>query len=496
MAVTPSVGIIGAGLGGLAASIYLARAGYRVKVYEKNEYPGGKAGSIEGNGFRFDTGPSLLTMPFVLRDLFAAAGETIEDHLTLQKLDILCTYFYPDGTVINAHADRDALGEEIARVSDDSSEQLKRYLHYCERIYRRTAELFLFQDFRQVRNLLTRSALRTLGAIYQIDPFRTMHNANASFFRDPRIIQLFDRYATYNGSNPYKAPATLNVIQHVEYNLGGYIVKEGIHQIPRALHAIASKLGVEFYFQTPVTEILSHKGSVRGLRTDTFTREFDCIISNVDAGFTYVNLLGNQTTPDARRYFRQEPSSSAIVFYWGMQGKTEALETHNVFFSKDYETEFDAIFQKHVCPDDPTIYVYISQRFRQEDAPPECENWFVMVNTPWNTGQDWDEAIRRMRKSVIEKLSGALKREIAGNIRFEEILSPVSLEQQTGSLRGSLYGISSNSRYAAFLRQPIKSNDYRHLYFCGGSAHPGGGIPLVLLSGKLAAERVLDDYGR
>jgi phytoene desaturase len=495
MAAKPSIAVIGAGLGGLAASICLARAGARVTVYEQQKVPGGKAGVIREHGFRFDTGPSLLTMPFVLEDIFKRAGKDIEEYLTIKKLDVLCKYFFPDRTTFTAFADTDAFAGEIEGFSTDTAPQVRRYLRYCRRIYDRTANLFLFNDFRKIRTLINIPAFTTLLRIYQIDPFRTMHAANASFFTDPRIVQLFDRYATYNGSNPYRAPATLNIIQHVEYNLGGYIVKEGIHEIPAALVKIARDLGVEFRFDTPVKNILHKNGTITGLATDTTTSEFDCIVSNVDAGFTYSRLLGVTTGKDARRYFKREPSSSALVFYWGIRGTTESLDTHTVFFSKNYESEFNDIFVSKICHHDPTIYIYISARYLPSDAPPGHENWFVMINTPYNRGQNWQYETGRMRGAIIEKLSSVLREDIASKIVFERVLSPVSIERQTGSYHGSLYGISSNSRYAAFLRHPNKSRDWKRLYFCGGSTHPGGGIPLVLLSGTLTAERIIKDFG-
>lgn len=495
MATSPSIAIIGAGLGGLAASIYLARAGARVTVYEQNPYPGGKAGVIEENGFRFDTGPSLLTMPFVLENIFTHAGKKIQDYLTLGKLQKLCRYFYPDGTVLNAFSDPDRFADEIDRFSEDSRHQVIRYLDYCKRIYDRTANLFLFSDFRQLKNIFNLPALKTLLHIHQIDPFRTMHSANASFFTDPKIIQLFDRYATYNGSDPYQVPATLNIIQHVEYNLGGYIVEEGIHRIPAALTEVARELGVSFHFETKVEKIRHKKGIVTGIATGDTTTDYDCIISNTDAGFTYTQLLDDKKSKDARRYFKQEPSSSALVFYWGINGRPEELETHNIFFSKNYETEFNDIFEHRRCPNDPTVYVYISSRFQKTDAPAGHENWFVMINTPYNSGQDWKIETRRMRKIIIEKLSSRLQKDIANVIVFEKVLTPVTIERETGSLYGSLYGISSNSRFAAFLRQRNESSDWRGLYFCGGSAHPGGGMPLVMLSGKIAAEKIINKYG-
>ncbi len=494
MAATPKIAIIGSGLGGLSASIHLALAGAKVTVYEQNPNPGGKAGEFQENGFRFDTGPSLLTMPFVLKEIFESAGKNINDYLTLNKLSNLCKYFYPDGSILNAYSDINEFANEIDRTSGDTVGQVRRYFRYCRRIYETAAGLFLFRDFRDPANFFSLPALRTLFLIHRIDPFRTMHGANTSFFSDPRIVQLFDRYATYNGSNPYEAPATLNIIQHVEYALGGYTVTGGIYEVPKSLTKLAKGSGVTFSFNTKIDRIIYRNKSVTAIKTGDRTESYHAIISNVDAGFTYKHLLQNESGKDARRYFKQDPSSSALVFYWGVKGTFNRLEMHNIFFSKNYKTEFDSIFNKHSCPGDPTVYVYISSRINTSDAPPGYENWFVMINTPPDTGQNWDAEIQRMRKIILEKLSSILRTNIGSKIVYERVLSPVSIQQHTGSLGGSLYGISSNSRYSAFLRQPISSRDYRGLYFCGGSTHPGGGIPLVLLSGKLAAAKIMNDY--
>jgi phytoene desaturase len=491
-----SVAIIGAGLGGLSAAIRLARRGIRVRVFERNTFPGGKAGTLETDGYRFDTGPSLVTMPFVLEELYREAGERLEDHLTLERMDVLCRYHYPDGIVIRAHADRAAFADEIALKTADSADSVHRYLDHCRRIYDLTADLFLFGNFRNPRELLNRRALSTLMQVGKIDPFRTMHRANATFFSDPKTIQLFDRYATYNGSNPYRTPATLNIIQHVEYNLGGYIVKEGIHAIPVSLARLAEKNGVSIEYNRPVEKIVVSNNRVTGLSTGGTFIPFEAVISNVDAGYTFQYLLDGRDLKDFKRYRRREPSSSALVFYWGMRKTYPGLDTHNIFFSGDYRDEFDSIFTKKECPSDPTIYVYISSRFKGDDAPPGCENWFVMINAPYDTGQNWGRERSRMRALILRTLSDRLGRDIEPAIGTERVLTPVTIEETTGSLHGSLYGISSNSRFAAFLRQPNRSSDIGGLYFCGGSTHPGGGIPLVLLSGKHVANAIVSNKYR
>ncbi|NMB82608.1 MAG: phytoene desaturase [Ignavibacteria bacterium] len=489
------VAVIGAGLGGLSAAIRLAVNGFDVDLYEQGDKAGGKANQISLNGFRFDTGPSLLTMPFVIKELFEYSGERIEDYLELIPLRNLCKYFYPDKTIINAYADVGKFAEEISTKTIDAAQSVKQYLKYAEKIYELTAELFLFSDFSDRQNFYKPEALKTLFQINKIDPFRTMHQANKSFFKDPKTIQLFDRYATYNGSNPYKAPATLNIIQHVEYNLGGFILKQGVYSLVEALYNLAKKKGVKFFFNSKVTQILQDNFSVKGLLVNRNgiheKKEYDVVIANADVNYTYKNLLNNSDTKSAKRYSKLEPSSSAMVFYWGVKGRNENLDVHNILFSKDYKKEFIDLFEKQVCPEDPTVYIYISSKFNISDAPEDHENWYVMINAPYIQNQNWNEELQKSRNNIIKKINEILGIDVETKIIFEKVLTPEMIEQSTSSFRGSLYGISSNGKSAAFVRQKIKSKEYNGLYFCGGSAHPGGGIPLVILSGKLAAEAVM-----
>lgn len=497
MAKRKRVAVIGAGLGGLSASIILATQGYDVDVYEQNDKAGGKANQIFENGFRFDTGPSLLTMPFVIKELFRLSGEKIEDYLELVPLDILCKYFYPDNTVINAYSDVEKFAGEISEKTQDSAHSVKRYLKYSEKIYKLTADFFLFSNFSDIKNFYKPAALKTLLQINKIDPFRSMHKANRSFFKDPKTIQLFDRYATYNGSNPFKAPATLNIIQHVEYNLGGFILKRGVYSLVEALMKVAKKKGVNFYFNSKVSQILHDNQVIKGLTLNRNgiheIKDYEVVLTNADVNYTYMNLLNDTVSKSAKRYSKLEPSSSALVFYWGIKGIHENLETHNILFSEDYSKEFKDLFENSICPDDPTIYIYVSSKFNCADAPENHENWYVMINAPYVRNQNWEKEIEKSRKNIIKKIRDVLGIELESKIVFEKVLSPEMIEKTTSSFRGSLYGISSNGKSSAFVRQKVQSKEYKGLYFCGGSAHPGGGIPLVILSGKLAAESIIKE---
>ncbi len=489
------VAVIGSGLGGLTAALLLSQKGFNVKVFEMQNVSGGKANSLRINNFRFDTGPSLITMPFVLEEIFKITGYNLPDYLKLIKLNTICKYFYPDKIVITAFSDLDLFSKEIENKTSDSADSLKKYMRYCKKIYDLTTDIFLFDSPTKPRNLLRIKSIKSLFNLKSIDVFRTVDEANKSFFNDPKTIQLFNRYATYSGSNPYSAPATLNTIQHVEYGLGSYICEGGVYRIVEVLLNLCMENGVQFLFNSKVEKINLLGNRVTsidylnngGIST---TESFDVVISNVDVNLTYKNLLGDTASRTAKRYESLEPSLSAIVFYWGVKGNYSELETHNILFSDSYKKEFKEIFELKKCPSDPTIYIYISSKFNESDAPEGFENWFVLVNAPYISGQDWKEEVQLIRAKVINRINSTFKFDLNDLIVEEEILTPEKIESQTGSKLGSIYGISSNSRTAAFLRQQNRSKKYKGLYFCGGSAHPGGGIPLVILSGKLAAEQV------
>ncbi|MBS4033229.1 MAG: phytoene desaturase [Ignavibacterium sp.] len=487
------IGIVGSGLGGISAAIRLASSGYEVEIFESNSYPGGKAASIEFDGFRFDAGPSLFTMPFVLKDLFTEAGENLSDYLRLYRMDIICKYFYSDSTILNAYSDTNKFADEIELKTSDKKESVLNYLDYCKNIYDLTAELFLFNSPSQINTYFKARAVKTLFKINQIDPFRTMDKSNRKFFSDEKTIQLFNRYATYNGSDPYQAPATLNIIQHVEYNLGAFLPEKGIHQITQELYKLALKKNVNFHFNTEVKSLVSEYGSVQTINTSDNTYNFDAVISNSDVNTTFQKLLNDNKTFESKRYQKLEPSLSGLVFYWAINAYHPQLEVHNVIFSTDYKKEFEDIFKERIIPKDPTIYIYISSKFNQDDAPAGKENWFVMVNAPYINEQNWSDEIKSARKRIVDKITSVLGINIENNITGERILTPLDIQNKTGSYRGSIYGISSNNRNAAFLRQPNKSRSYKNLYFCGGSAHPGGGIPLVILSGKIVSDLIKKD---
>lgn len=481
--------VIGGGLGGISAALSLAVEGYDVDIFERNEQPGGKMNEYQWQKFRFDTGPTLLTMPFVIDDLFASIGINRSDYLELTAIDPICRYVWDDGTTINMSSNLADTIEQLALISDKDARNYIKYLKYGHRIYDISADLFLFKPIHELNSILNWSTFKKIFQIHRIDSLRTVHKANTSFFSDPKIIQLFDRYSTYNGSNPFSAPATLNIIPYVEYELGGYYIKGGMYRLIDQLWTLLKSMNVKLHTSTNVEKILHHHGKATGIIAQGEKIDADYIVCNADVVNTYGTLIDGFE----KRKFKMnslEPSLSGLVFLWAVTKKFDILAHHNLFFASNYEAEFDQIFKQKIAPDQPTIYLSISSKSDPDHAAPGGENWFVLVNMPYMTGdQDWMEITEVTRTKVLSRLRH-FGIDMSDKILHEKAITPLDFEERYGSNRGSIYGISSNSRSSAFRRPPNRSRDLENLYFCGGSTHPGGGVPLTILSGRICAELI------
>lgn len=481
--------VIGAGIAGIAAAIRLAVKGYAVTVLEANSTFGGKMTQFTLNGYRFDKGPSLFTMPQLVDELFTLADRRPQDYFRYQQLDIITQYFFSDGTRLTAYRQPEKFAAEVEQKLNIPADKVVRYLNKSARIYQATANTFLHKSLHRLQTYLTADLLKTVSVLPELGLTTTMHAANVKEFKDPRFVQLLDRFATYNGSDPYQAPATLNLIPHLEHNIGAFYPQGGIYAIAQSLVRLAEELGVTFRYNEKVAEIITTGKQVKGIRTGK--EDFipaDIVISNMDVVPTYRHLLPKLSAPE--KTLQQPRSSSALIFYWGINREFPELDLHNIFFSKDYKNEFEHIFNKKTISSDPTVYVNITSKYSPEDAPEASENWFVMVNVPHNNGQQWPDLVNVTRETVIKKLSKALDTDLNAYITCEQIWDPVGIEQDTSSFAGALYGSSSNNRMAAFLRHPNFSNKLKGLYFCGGSVHPGGGIPLCLLSAKIIGDLI------
>jgi phytoene desaturase len=483
--------IVGGGLGGLAAAIRLAGAGHRVRLLEKNERVGGKMNIAEAGGYRWDTGPSLFTMPWVVRELYESVGRRTDDSLTIVPVDPVCRYRWPDGTQWDHRAALADLIREITRLSPPDAIGFFRFMAFAARIYRATSGPFLLAPFRGWQDFVTPRFITDAPAL---DPLRTVDQAVSRYFRSPHLRQVFNRYATYNGSSPYRAPATFSIIPYIEFAEGGWYIRGGMYRLAESLQELAESLGVEIATHSEVTEVLIRDGVSHGVRLgDGRELTADRVIVNVDA----LHGLRHLVAPEHRRRWhdaridRMEPSCSGFVLLLGIDRDYPELTHHNIFFSPDYPAEFRAIFDLGVPAPDPTIYVAATCRSDPEHAPPGAMNLYVLVNAP-ATGDrvQWEREAPAYRDLVVRVLERRGLPGLSEYIRAEQIITPADFAARYRGWRGSLYGPSSNGMFSAFLRPPIVSPDVQRLYFVGGATHPGGGIPLVLLSGRAVAETI------
>lgn len=480
--------VIGAGIGGIATALRLKALGYEVKVLESNTYPGGKLHAIHLDGYRFDLGPSLFTMPHLVTELFELFGIDASKTFRFLKKTNICNYFWEDGTRFIAPADRDGFIQKASRTFDEPENHILKYLDRNTKKYDLTAPLFLEKSLHKFKNYLSIETLKAVLQIGKLDVNTTLNQLNEKTFVSPKLRQLFNRYATYNGSSPFKTPGIMAMVPHLEMHYGTYFPEGGMHRITMSLYDLALDQGIHFGFGESVEKVNVEDGTVTGVTSHLKTYRADVVVSNMDIVPTYNKLLPNQKKPT--KTLAQERSSSALIFYWGISREFPELDLHNIIFSDDYEGEFAAIFDKKSVHDDPTVYINITSKHEKSDAPKGHENWFVMINAPGNYSQDWAILRREARKAIISKISRVLHTDIEAFITAEHILDPVGIESATGSYRGSLYGAASNTKFAAFLRHPNFSAQIKNLYFCGGSVHPGGGIPLCLLSAKIVADLV------
>lgn len=484
----PQVVVIGAGLGGLSAAIGLAAKGWRVTVVEQLDRPGGKMGEVRADGFRWDTGPSVITMRPVIEQLFRDAGRDLNDYVDLQQIQPITRYFWRDGTVLDAVTDQDEMAASIERVfGRREADAYRRFMRYVARLHGIIGEPFLYRAKPRARDLVQ----MPLADVFRIDALRTMNQAIRSYFRAPHLNQLFGRFATYNGSSPYDAPATLNVIAHVEMAEGAWYPRGGVFKLAQAYERLAAELGVDLRYSCRAEEITVEADRATGVRLAQGAHlRADAVINNVDYTHAQATLI-----PKAQRTAGRElePSCSGFILLLGAVGRHEKLAHHNILFTNNYPAEFDDIFRLRRAPIDPTLYLCITSKTDPEHAPAGHENWFVMVNAPYLDGRyNWAIEEARYRRHIIGLLAANIDRiSRLSNARdlfvTQRTMTPHNLQTLYGGNRGAIYGYSSNSKTAAFLRPSNRDSRVRGLYHASGSAHPGGGVPLVTLSGRAAA---------
>lgn len=481
--------VVGAGLGGLAAAARLAATGHRVTVFEAAATVGGKLGVLERDGFTFDTGPSLVTVPAVLTELFADTGGAVD--LPLEPVHPATAYRFADGTdLVLPHDPAEVPAALDAALGAGAGASWQRLHERSRRLWDLVGEPVL----RQPISLTALIRMSTRPAdLRAVAPWATIDGLGRRMLTDPRLRTWLNRYATYSGSDPRRTPAVLSVTSFVEQEYGAWYVPGGLRRIVEALAQRCEDLGVAIHTGCPVDAVLTAGGRASGVRVDGRDVAADVVVCNADAAVLYQRLLPAAAARSVGRALRRTTRSMAgFVLLLGLSGRTPGA-AHRVYFPADYDAEFDAIFGRRPHPvDDPTVYVHAPDdpALRPDD---DSEGWFVLVNAPAHDpagGMDWDaRGLRERYAARVLEVLAARGVDVRPRIRVAETLTPADLERRTGAPGGAIYGTASHGPRAA-LRRPANRSPLPGLYLVGGSAHPGGGIPLVLMSAEIVARLI------
>jgi phytoene dehydrogenase-like protein len=449
--------IIGAGLAGIAVALRLRRLGHAVTVLERSDDYGGKLGTFDWNGFRWDRGPSLFTEPQLIDDLFLLYGKDPRAYFNYVPSETACTYFFPGCDPVIFYTDRNRLKAEISgKFGVALAEKTLRYIEGSRSAYERIGTFFTDNPQPEMKDIFRKELLVRYPHFLSARLGKTLHGYNKMKLGDHRLVQLFDRFGTYNGSDPFRMSGLYSMIPHLEHNDGTYFPEKGMR-------------------------------SIVDIHTNQELLIADKLVCAIDHLPFYRDILRDSELYE--KYAQQERSSSALVFYWAVDRAVPSLGLHSVFFSADYAREFAAIFGSGTFPSEPTVYVHVSSIANPADAPDGCQNWFVMINMPSGVVPDAAQT-DALRRFVLERVGKQLGVSIDRHILFERMWNARGIEEDTGSEAGALYGASSNGKLAALKRHGNRNSRYPNLYFCGGTVHPGGGIPLVLRSARIVEQLI------
>ncbi|MBK1835555.1 phytoene desaturase family protein [Roseibacillus ishigakijimensis] len=490
------VAVIGAGLGGMSAAISLRAEGYAVEIFEKNKHLGGKLNVLAQEGFTFDLGPSIFTLPALFGDLFRRAGKDMADYVSLQAVTPHWRNFFDDGLVLDLFQEDELMRRELAKLPGDAEahwRELQDFLSYARKQYEVLNTGYLQEGIDGLWEFLKHYGLKKIGR--EIDYRKNMSESVAERLSSPALRSIFEYFIKYVGSSALDAPGYMNMMPIIQFDHGLWYVEGGMYRLAEGLEKLMAEMEIPIHLEADVTSITKSNNRVTGLElADGSQREFDLIVSNMEVIPTYEKLLG-ESDRFLRKYKKFQPACSGLVIHLGTDRIYPELAHHNFVYSRDQHKHFDTVFQKKELPDDPTLYVVAPTRTDTSKAPPGCDNIKILPHIPpLAEGQSpSQEDYLALRERVLDKMEKTCTPELRKHIVTEDFLTPVDIERLYRSNRGSIYGVVSDWKLNRGFKAPKTSSKYKNLYFCGGSINPGGGMPMVILSGQKVADRIVSD---
>jgi phytoene desaturase len=494
MMTSPSVIVIGAGIGGIATAAHLAKRGMHVTVVEKNTHPGGRCDRYSRDGHHFDTGPTLLVMPLLYESEFAALGASIHETLDLRRVDPTYHLVFDDGSQLALTSDLTAMHDQLEAIEPGSFQGYLRYLEEGHRHYELGMERLVERDFRSASEFF---ALTNLPLLFSLKPLANHYNHMSAYFSEPRLKAAFTFQDVYMGLSPFEAPATFSLMPYSELAHGVWYPAGGMYRVVEALMDIAQQAGVGFVFDTEVEKIEIRGDCAQGvLMANGRVLNADAIVANADLPYVYQHLLPDKDLAD--EFMQKRFSCSAISFFWGVDQRYDALGPHTLFLADDYQENFESLIDDLTLPDNPSLYIHAPARLDASMAPPDQDTLIAVVpvgHLDESGEQDWQRIKDQARCDVLRRLATPGITDLEAHLKFEVCYTPMSWQKQYNLTKGATHGLSHTLTQLGYLRPHNRHPRYHNLYFVGASTHPGTGMPTALVSGRLAAERVLDDLG-
>ena len=492
------VGVVGAGLAGLAAACTLAARGHKVVLFDKNPWLGGKAAVLNEQGFRFDMGPTILTVPGVLERVFHEAGRKMSDYLDLRRLDPQWRCFFDDGSVLDLREDMKTMAETLDAFAPGNSAGYRDFQAMSRKLHEVSEKFFFWKSVEGIGDTLSFKGmdLETLKDVLSLRMGTSVASQIRKRVPDGRVSQMLDHFVQYVGSSPYASPAVLCSIAHMQTDLGVWYPIGGTRAVPEALEKLAGELGVDLRPNTEVTRIIEEEGRAVGVETARGeVVRMSAVVSNMDSVRTMRELVGGAPGRKFARRWKREPACSGVVLYLGLDRAYEHLAHHDFVFSRDPKEEFDWIYRKGEPAPDPTCYLAATGRTEPGVAPEGGEALYILVHTPYlRPHHDWAKMLPGYRQVILDKLKRcAGMPDIEERIVFERHLTPQDIHERYNVLNGAIYGLASHGKVNGAFKPGNRSRDLAGLYLAGGAAHPGPGMPMVLMSGWIAADSLSQD---